>query len=101
MVSPDYEEKIEEELYDFSTALDYLKQGKIVTRKGWNWKNMFLFLVKWSMFRVNREPLLSIFKGWTEINYKPHIDIKTANWDISTWVASQTDLLSKDWIILD
>jgi hypothetical protein len=33
MVSPEYENPTETELYDFSTALDGLKDGKKITRQ--------------------------------------------------------------------
>ena len=59
---------------------------------------MFLFLVQGSQFKVNRPPLLGIYPEGTEINYRPHIDMKTVNGEIVPWVASQSDLLEEDWI---
>lgn len=84
----------------FSHALDYLKRGYKVARQGWNGKDMFIFLVKGSTFKVNREPLLSIYPEGTEINYRSHLDMKTVDGSIVTWVASQTDLLANDWYIV-
>ena len=77
-----------------------LKEGKKVARIGWNGKGMFLFLVPGSTFKVNRPPLLGIYPEGTEINYCPHIDMKTADNKIVPWLASQTDVLAEDWIIL-
>jgi hypothetical protein len=82
---------------DFGQALRLLKQGKRVTRAGWNGKDMFLFLVQGSTFRVNRPPLLGIYPEGTEINYHAHIDMRTATGEIVPWVASQSDILSEDW----
>lgn len=80
---------------NFGQAIEVLKTGNKVTRVGWNGKDMFLFLVQGSQFKVNRPPLLGIY---TEINYRPHIDMKTVNGEIVPWVASQSDLLEEDWI---
>lgn len=82
----------------FGEALSALKAGKRVAREGWNGKGMFLFLVPGSTFTVNRAPLLGIYPEGTEINYRPHIDMRTANGEIVTWVASQSDLLEGDWV---
>ena len=83
---------------DFGSALDQLKIGGKVARAGWNGKGMFLFLVPGSTFIVNRPPLLGIYPEGTEINYCPHIDMKTVDGSVVPWVASQTDLLAEDWI---
>lgn len=81
---------------DFGWALLALKQGKRVSREGWNGKGMFLFLVPGSHFKVNRPQLLGIYPEGTGIDYRPHIDMKTAQGDVVPWVASQSDLLADD-----
>lgn len=86
---------------DFSWALRMLKQGRKVARRGWNGKGMFLFLVQGSTFKVNRAPLLGIYPEGTEVNYQPHIDMKTADDTVVPWLASQSDLLSDDWDIVE
>ena len=86
---------------DFGAALQALKNGQKVAREGWNGKGMFLFLVPGSVFKVNRAPLLGIYPEGTEINYRPHIDMKTVDGEIVPWVASQTDLLADDWCIVE
>lgn len=83
----------------FGEALIALKAGMKVARKNWNGKNMFLFIVPGSTFNVNRAPLLGIYPEGTLIDYRPHIDMKTANGEIVPWVASQSDLLENDWLI--
>lgn len=83
----------------FGLAVEALKQGKKVTRDGWNGKGMFIFLVPGSTFKVNRAPLLGIYPEGTEINYRPHIDMKTADGQVVPWVASQSDVLAEDWMI--
>ena len=86
---------------NFGSALQALKNGQKVAREGWNGKGMFLFLVPGSVFKVNRAPLLGIYPEGTEINYRPHIDMKTVDGEIVPWVASQTDLLADDWCIVE
>jgi hypothetical protein len=86
---------------DFGQALQALKDGKKVSRSGWNGKNMFLFLVPGSTFKVNRPPLLGIYPEGTEINYCPHVDMKTADGKVVPWLASQTDVLADDWGVVN
>lgn len=85
----------------FSQALHLIKSGRRVTRRGWNGKGMFLFLVPGSTFKVNRPPLLGIYPEGKEINYQAHIDMKTADGTIVPWAASQSDLLGEDWVLLE
>lgn len=85
----------------FGLAIEALKLGKKVARAGWNGKGMFLFLVPGSTFLVNRPPLLGIYPEGTEINYCPHIDMKTADGKVVPWLASQTDVLAEDWQVVE
>lgn len=83
----------------FGVALEVLKSGNQVSREGWNGKGMFIYLVKGSTFTVNRAPLLGIYPEGTEINYRDHIDMKTADGSCVPWIASQSDLLAEDWVV--
>lgn len=85
---------------NFGVALQLLKAGQRVARAGWNGKGIFLFLVPGSTFKVNRAPLLGIYPEGTEINYHAHIDMKTATGEIVPWLASQTDVLATDWVLV-
>lgn len=75
------------DLFDFSTALLKLKSGRFVSRKGWNGKGMYLF-IKW--------PLPTDVGGAT----LPYIMMITAQRDLVPWLASQTDVLASDWVIV-
>ncbi len=86
---------------DFGYALHELRLGNRVARSGWNGKGMFIFLVPGSVFKVNRPPLLGIYPEGTEINYCPHIDMKTADDKVVPWLASQTDIMAEDWEIVE
>lgn len=70
---------------DFGTALAALKEGKSVTRAGWNGKGMFLTL------QVPDEN--SKMK-------RPYIFITPDADHVVPWVASQADMLAIDWSIL-
>jgi hypothetical protein len=85
---------------NFSDALEEVKGGNKVAREGWNGKDMFIFLVMGSTFVVNRPPLLGIFEEGTRVDYRPHIDMKTVDGEIVPWLASQSDLLVDDWVVV-
>lgn len=87
-------------LLSFSVALDMLKKGFRMCRQGWNGTGMFVFLVPGSIFAVNRPPLLGIYPEGTHVSYHTHIDMKTAQGYIVPWIASQSDLLAEDWVIV-
>lgn len=82
---------------DFDEALVALKSGLRVCRKGWNGKGMFLVYVdpySNDQFEITELPGLC---G----KLAPWIGMKTADDKLVPWLASQTDLLATDWIILD
>lgn len=85
----------------FGHAIHALKAGYKVARSGWNGKDMFLFLVPGSTFTVNRAPLLGIYPEGTKIDYHAHVDMKTAQGYVVPWLASQSDILADDWIIVE
>ncbi|WP_417070843.1 DUF2829 domain-containing protein [Niveibacterium terrae] len=85
----------------FGDAIHFLGQGKKVARAGWDGKGMFLFLVPGSTFKVNRPPLLGIYPEGTDINYRPHIDLKGIDGSISTWNPTCNDVLAEDWLIVE
>jgi hypothetical protein len=82
---------------DFGEVIRGLKAGRRYARKGWNGTGMFIFFVPGSVFRVNREPLLSILGEGAEAQYHGHVDMKTAQGHIIPWLASQSDMLAEDW----
>lgn len=85
---------------DFGEALTAVKAGARITRRGWNGKGMFLYLVPGSVFTVSRPPLLGFYEEGTEVSYLPHIDMRTADGSCVPWLASQTDLLAGDWEVV-
>lgn len=86
--------------FTFGEALSNLKRGNKVTRKGWNGKDQFLFLIK----GVELRDVLKY--GYGEYEGEPMITgaiaIKTTSNQIQVgWLASQSDMLSEDWMVVD
>lgn len=70
---------------DFGMALNWLKDGKQVARQGWNGKGMYL-----SLQRPDEHSKMTL----------PYIYMKTVDDKRVPWLASQTDMLSTDWMLL-
>ena len=90
---------------DFGFAIRALKDGKKVTRKGWNGKGMYLWLKPASTVKAEwcKDPILKALaqdKGGS-VEALGTICMKTADNKVLTgWLASQTDMLSDDWMIV-
>ena len=87
---------------DFSDAMRAFQNGKLVQRKGWNGKGMFLFRTMGNSYRVTKGKLQSeIFgEGATVIN-NAHTDMRTADGSVCIgWLASQGDMEATDWIVV-
>lgn len=94
-----------EGLYTFGEALEALKQGKKVARKGWNGKGMYLWLKPAATIKAEwcKDPILKDLAEATggEVEALGTICMKTADGKILTgWLASQTDMLLDDWVIV-
>jgi len=81
----------------FGEAIEALKSKKRVARKGWNGKNVFLVYVEGEHYQLNTIAENNLV-GDKQL---PWIGIKTADNCFVPWLASQTDILSEDWVILD
>ncbi len=67
---------------NFGDAISALKQGKRVSRAGWNGKGMWLEL--------------QVPDAHSKMTL-PYIFMKTADNHQVPWLASQTDMLGEDW----
>ena len=89
----------------FGEAIEAMKDGKRVTREGWNGKNMFLWLIEAAEVKREwmREPGLIAACGDKEsLRCGPSVRIKDADGTVITgWLASQTDMFAEDWFILE
>nr|WP_201264994.1 DUF2829 domain-containing protein [Brevibacillus reuszeri] len=78
---------------NFGQAIEALKQGKKAARSGWNGKGMWLTLVP--VCRYNPSDVNSL--GLEKL---PWIGMKTADNCFVPWLASQTDMLAEDWLVV-
>lgn len=80
----------------FQNAIDWLKIGQRVQRMGWNGKGMFLFLIAGNAWDFECD-----IAGVDDIDTLPFICMKTADNKLVPWLASQTDVIAQDWVILE
>ena len=91
---------------NFGQAIELLKQGKKVTREGWNGKGMYLWLKPATTIKSEwcKDPMLKeiVDENGGETEALGTICMKTADNKVLTgWLASQTDILAEDWNIMD
>ena len=84
-----------EEIIDFGAAIRYLKEGSKVARKGWNGKGIFLELQVPDENSKMSHPYIYI--DTTKLQ-STNPDAKR---NLVPWLASQTDMLSEDWTIVN
>lgn len=82
---------------NFGEAIEALKQGKKVARINWNGKNMYLQLAPVGVATLKEEGDLD----HTLVKTLPHIVMKTVDNEFIPWLASQTDILSEDWQVIN
>ena len=81
--------------YNFSQALEMLKDGEKVARKGWNGKGIFIEIQRPNINSKMTHPYIYIDTTGLKT------DNPNAPKSLVPWLASQTDLLSEDWCKLD
>lgn len=109
----------------FGQALEAVKQGKLIARKGWNGKGMFVFQrpadflpVQFVIDKVKSLPQAlkdyyqnnveytangeTLEKSDVYLEFTAYLCMKAADGSIvNGWLASQTDMLAEDWEVLD
>ena len=90
----------------FGEVIEALKAGSKVCRSGWNGKDMFLWLKPAARIKAEwcKDPILKeiIEQAGGETDALGTICMFTADKKILTgWLASQTDMLSNDWEIVE
>ena len=104
------------ELGSFGQALKSIQRGRLVTRQGWNGKGMFIFQRPEDSLPTNIivnqvKSLPESFKRWVSDNYgdsesdkikfTAYLCMKAADGTVvNGWLASQTDMLASDWMIV-
>jgi hypothetical protein len=87
----------------FGQAIEALKAGQKVSRTGWNGKGMFLYYVPAAAFPAQRNTFGTMVGVFPDdmVPYCAYIAMKTAQDNVVPWLASQTDVLSQDWGIVE
>lgn len=113
------------EVGTFGQAIESIKRGRLVTRKGWNGKGMFILMRPADELHVSfvAKEIRSLPQKVKDYYYQDCIDesgnpiklekddtvkftayicMKAADGTIvNGWLASQTDMLSEDWMIFE
>lgn len=91
----------------FGQAIELMKAGKYVTRRGWNGRGMYLWLMPAATVKAEwcREPHLKKLAeaNGGEIECLPSVRMYTVDSSgrravLTGWLASQTDMTSDDWM---
>jgi hypothetical protein len=93
---------------DIGQAIKAMRDGKRVCRQGWNGKGMFLFLLpggtvpKTAIHDPGLRKVIDAEVPGSHFEALASIRMFTADKKVLTgWLASQTDLLADDWMILE
>jgi hypothetical protein len=90
-------------MMNFGEAIAALKEGIAVARKGWNGKGMYLYMVDAGRYPPSTlvGSLIADTQPDGKVPYMPYIAMKTVSDDVVPWLASQTDVLAEDWVLVD
>ena len=80
---------------NFGLALEELKKGNKVRRKGWNGRGIFIELQRPTETSKMTHPYIFIDTTGLQTNNK------FAPRDLVPWLASQTDMLAEDWELVE
>lgn len=97
--------------FNFGTAIELIKQGRLVARENWNGKNMFVFMhpaitLRESFIAKTYTIFPEAYKEWIknnpsesgEVTFSSHFCLKTPDGTVvNGWLASQTDMQADDW----
>ena len=86
---------------EFGQALTGLKHGSRATREGWNGKGMWVVLVGAGHYDVGARTVGLNVRKDPAPTLRPWLGLKAHNGDFVPWVASQSDILADDWVVLD
>jgi hypothetical protein len=83
----------------FGLAIEAMKQGHRVSRAGWNGKGMWLaHIAGWSW---GVDPTVNKPMAAHSLDPAPWIGMKTVDDKFVPWLASQTDMLAEDWVVVE
>lgn len=83
---------------DFGKAIQLLKEGKRLQRKGWNGKKQYIELATNISYKNNDEEIINAEHD--SIGNKAIAFVGTSGVQLG-WLASQADMLAEDWKIAE
>lgn len=83
--------------FGFGPAIEMLKQGKSVARKGWNGKNQYVELASCISYKDNAGEIVNAHHN--AIGNKALAFVGTSGVQLG-WLASQADMLAEDWYVV-
>lgn len=86
------------DVFDFGKAIQLLKEGEKLQRKGWNGKNQYIELATNISYKNTDEEIINAEHD--AIGNKAIAFVGTSGVQIG-WLASQADMLAEDWKIVE
>lgn len=83
---------------DFGKAIEAIKLGKKAARKGWNGKNQYIQLATGISYKTTTGEIVNC--EHEAIGNKAIAFVGTSGVQMG-WLASQSDMLAKDWMIVE
>lgn len=83
---------------DFGKAIEAMRMGKKVARKGWNGKNQYIQLATGISYKSMSGEIVNC--EHEAIGNKAIVFVGTSGVQMG-WLASQADMLADDWMIVD
>jgi len=89
---------------NFGKAIELMKQGKKITREGWNGKGMFVVYQKGypNGIPCNKQTAEAFgYEEGTNFIVRPYMQMRCADATHQMWLASQSDILAEDWEVVE
>ncbi len=83
---------------DFGKAIEAIKLGKKAARKGWNGKNQYIQLATGISYKTTTGEIVNC--EHEAIGNKAIAFVGTSGVQMG-WLASQSDMLAEDWMIVE
>lgn len=85
-------------LVDFGTAIQCVKAGYRIQRKGWNGKNQYVELATCLSYKNAKDEIVN--PNHDNIGNAVLAFVGTSGIQLG-WLASQADMLAEDWLVLE
>lgn len=83
----------------FGMAMEAIKQGLRVARKGWNGAGMFVYYVPAASYPAQSKAAKEYFGDGAMVPYRAYMALRTADGSVAAWAPSGSDALADDWYI--